>query len=201
MIKFYTNRELAQKLGINLAKWKRWSREFLPPDPLGGMQSGFARQYSIDDAFKVFLGGHLVSTIKFTIPEAKKILEDLRQWLKSMGIYQNSSAAPKLKDIPDVVVKRYVIFIYQQPSFSGQTIDFFYAVRGIISDIPVEHEASGVREQRYIELLIPTQKNIRAVSEAAEVKILNITAVLQQFIEALNISKTLYRIPGKAQKP
>ena len=60
MVKLYTNRELSEKLGINLAKWKRWSREFLPPDPLGGMQSGFARQYYFSDVFTVRLGGHLV---------------------------------------------------------------------------------------------------------------------------------------------
>ena len=68
MIKFFTNRELSDKLGIKLAKWKRWSREFLPPDPLGGMQSGYARQYNPDQAFTVFLGGHLVADLKFSIP-------------------------------------------------------------------------------------------------------------------------------------
>ena len=47
MIRFYLNRELSDRLGIRLSRWKRWSREFLPPDPLGGLQSGFARQYSL----------------------------------------------------------------------------------------------------------------------------------------------------------
>ena len=51
MIKFYTNRELSEKLSIGLSKWKRWSREFLPPDPLGGLQSGYARQYTQDPEF------------------------------------------------------------------------------------------------------------------------------------------------------
>ncbi|MBW2491912.1 MAG: hypothetical protein JRE65_12275, partial [Deltaproteobacteria bacterium] len=54
MIKFFTNRELSDSLDIKLTKWKRWSREFLPPDPLGGMQSGYARQYHPDQAFTVF---------------------------------------------------------------------------------------------------------------------------------------------------
>ena len=76
MIKFFTNRELSERLGIKLAKWKRWSREFLPPDPLGGMQSGYARQYNPDQAFTVFLGGHLVADLKFTIPEANQIIQD-----------------------------------------------------------------------------------------------------------------------------
>ena len=66
MVTFYQNRELSQKLGVKLAKWKRWSREFLPPDPLGGLQSGYARQYNLNDAFSVYLGGYLVSELKFS---------------------------------------------------------------------------------------------------------------------------------------
>ncbi|NNK85983.1 MAG: MerR family transcriptional regulator, partial [Desulfobacterales bacterium] len=89
MIKFYTNRELSQKLKINLARWKRWSREFLPPDPLGGIQSGYARQYSMDTAFTVYLGGYLVGELKYTIAEAKKILEELKSWLKEKDFYIN----------------------------------------------------------------------------------------------------------------
>jgi hypothetical protein len=50
MIHYYTNREISQKLEINLARWKRWSRSFLPPDPLGGMQSGYARQYAFKES-------------------------------------------------------------------------------------------------------------------------------------------------------
>ena len=81
MIKFYTNQELSRKLNISLARWKRWSREFLPPDPLGGLQSGYARQYNPDEAFAVLLGGYLVGDLKFTIPEARQILHDLHNWL------------------------------------------------------------------------------------------------------------------------
>ncbi|MEJ2097896.1 MAG: hypothetical protein P8Y38_12350, partial [Deltaproteobacteria bacterium] len=88
MVKFYQNRELSKKLAIRLSKWKRWSREFLPPDPLGGLQSGYARQYSIDDAFTVYLGGYLVSELKFSIPAAKQILKDMKTWMQSHGFFQ-----------------------------------------------------------------------------------------------------------------
>ena len=89
MIKLYTNRELSEKLGINLAKWKRWSREFLPPDPLGGMQSGFARQYYFSDAFNVMLGGHLVGDLHFSVYETGKVIEALKDWLLEKGFYQD----------------------------------------------------------------------------------------------------------------
>jgi hypothetical protein len=71
MIRFYLNRELSAMFGFKLSRWKRWSREFLPPDPLGGLQSGFARQYSLPEAFQVYLGGHLVADLKISIPETK----------------------------------------------------------------------------------------------------------------------------------
>ena len=197
MIKFYTNRELADKLSINLAKWKRWSREFLPPDPLGGMQSGYTRQYGIDDAFKVFLGGHLVSAVKYTIPEAKKILHDLQEWLTGVGIYQNSGR--DLKDNTGAVraVKRYIIFIQLDPAVvTGQPIDFLYSIRGILADTTARHKGILVRQERYIETLIPSQENVRAVSETLGVKVLNVTAVLNQFVECLDIPKNLYDLLG-----
>lgn len=82
MLKYYLNRELAMRLDIPLSRWKRWSREFLPPDPLGGLQSGFARQYSIREAFVVYLAGYLVSSQAYSIPEARQILHDLTAWLQ-----------------------------------------------------------------------------------------------------------------------
>ena len=192
MIKFYTNRELADKLSINLAKWKRWSREFLPPDPLGGMQSGYTRQYSIDDAFKVYLGGHLVSAIKYTLPEAKKILHDLHDWLADVGIYKNSGRDLENTAGPATSVKRYIIFIQTQPMVSGQPIDFLYSIRGIIADTPVHHKDLLIRQEQYIETLIPPQENERSVSDSAGVRVLNITALLQQFVDGLDIPKTFY---------
>lgn len=85
MIIYYTNREISEKLNINLARWKRWSRSFLPPDPLGGMQSGYARQYAFKDLFKVFLGGHLLSHLKLCVPDSQIVLADLSPWLKKNG--------------------------------------------------------------------------------------------------------------------
>lgn len=85
MIHYYTNREISEKLSINPARWKRWSRVFLPPDPLGGMQSGYARQYLYGDLFTVFLGGHLLSHHKLTVPEARQVISDLTPWMKKAG--------------------------------------------------------------------------------------------------------------------
>ena len=116
MLRFYTNRELSEKLEINLAKWKRWSREFFPPDPLGGLQSGYARQYSFNDAFKLALGGHLVADLRFTIPEARQILLDLDAWLTNRGYYFDlemleKGVPPKYGDWPNMMGIR--LFLYE----------------------------------------------------------------------------------------
>ena len=85
---YFKSKEISAILGINLAKWKRWSRDFLPPDPLGGLQSGVARQFNLRDVFKIYFGGYLVGDLCFTIPEAVRILSDLSPWLKKNGFYE-----------------------------------------------------------------------------------------------------------------
>jgi hypothetical protein len=196
MVKFYTNRELADQLNINLAKWKRWSREFLPPDPLGGMQSGYTRQYSIDDAFKVYLGGHLVSDIKFTIPETRTILRDLNGWMSSVGIYKNPGKEIVNNLRPTIPVKRYIIFIHSRPAPSGSSLHFFYSIRGILDETTEQHQPVLIRRERYVETSIPDQKQKSAVSESVGVKLLNMTAALHQFVEHLGIPETQYDLSG-----
>jgi hypothetical protein len=84
MLRYHSSRELAHLLQIPLNRWKRWSREFLPPDPLGGLQSGYARQFSTREAFIVYLGGFLVAGLGFSIPQARQIIKDLNGWLKKI---------------------------------------------------------------------------------------------------------------------
>jgi hypothetical protein len=143
MIKFYTNRELSEKLDIRLSKWKRWSREFLPPDPLGGMQSGYARQYTIDQAFIVFLGGHLVADLHFSIPETKQIIEELSPWINrhKKTAYPEKPAETAFEDIQ--------VYIYRQlPSPNPKVVAFVYLERKQIRDEPYESSGSGCKTRR-----------------------------------------------------
>lgn len=75
---------MSQKLAIPLARFKRWSREFLPPDNLGGYQSGYARQYNLNDAFAVYLGGFLVHDAKLSVPQARAVLQSLGKYLPNL---------------------------------------------------------------------------------------------------------------------
>jgi hypothetical protein len=84
---YYKSRYISNALGIKLARWKRWTREFLPPDPLSGQQSGYARNFNIKDAFHVYLAGYLVAAMNFSIPQARHIMSDLSPLLKQRGYH------------------------------------------------------------------------------------------------------------------
>ncbi|MFC1798401.1 hypothetical protein ACFLZL_01160 [Thermodesulfobacteriota bacterium] len=185
MIKYYSNRELSDKLNINLAKWKRWSREFLPPDPLGGLQSGYARQYHPNDAFTVFLGGQLVSALRYTIPETRIILSDLKQWLLDKRFYLDLEEDAAPIDKIDPFVCEYRVFINKEMRKNVPSTHFNYIIRGIISDEPSEHNGFSIRNEKYIETRIDiTDKNAARLPPSG-VKILYITEIYRCFTDDL----------------
>ncbi len=187
MIRFFTNRELSKKLGINLAKWKRWSREFLPPDPLGGLQSGYARQYNPVQAFTVYLGGHLVSDLKYTVPECRQILEDLNDWLQRFGFLFEPVKPGSSRDM-HAMVEAYQVFIQSIPGSPQSPIRFSYLIRGILSVGPTDFKGYTVKEELFYETTLPDE--IPPFSHPHKwdlVRIVNITAIHNRFLTALNL--------------
>jgi hypothetical protein len=193
LIKFYTNRELSRRLDINLARWKRWSREFLPPDPLGGMQSGYSRQYNPNEAFKVNLGGHLVADLKFSIPEAKQILKDLDDWLSDQGFYFDIQGRATSDEGVDRLINRYIIFIRREKLLDNN-FEFIYAVRGIISNKPVNYKGFEIMEERYVETLVGLRKNKNENFDMDIIRTLNISDVLNNFANKLDLDRTHYQV-------
>jgi hypothetical protein len=51
------------------------------------MRSGYARQFNLKDAFRVYLGGFLVHDLKMGIVEARNVLTDLDGWLRENGYF------------------------------------------------------------------------------------------------------------------
>jgi hypothetical protein len=191
MIKFFTNRELSKWLGINLAKWKRWSREFLPPDPLGGLQSGYARQYHPDQAFTVFLGGHLVQDLKFSIPEARQMMQDLKPWLSDKGFFfEPKGYAVSHKGI-DALVRRYILFIGYEKG-TDHRFKFSYTARGIISNEPVTHKGFEVMKKLYVETFVNSGTERASGPDMNVVKTLNISGILKDFVDATGLDRTRY---------
>jgi hypothetical protein len=193
MLQFYTNRDLSGKLGVNLTKWKRWSREFLPPDPLGGMQSGFARQYHPDEAFIVHLGGLLVAQMKYTIPEAKQILSDLHQWFLNNGFYYDPKGAEKQKKGVENQVEKYMIYICGSTDTERKRYDFQYIIKGIIGKKAVTRNGFPVVEEQYVERSVGSRAAGIERLDIIGMRVLNITGVLERFLENLGRDKASYR--------
>ena len=185
MIKFYTNKQLSQSFNINLAKWKRWSREFLPPDPLGGLQSGVARQYNPNEAFTVYLGGHLVRDLKFTIPETKKILNDLRQWLLDHNFYLNYSDADGSAKLLLPEVKSYQIAIIRNDTSSDNEYEFSYVARGILTDETTNQKSVRIGQERFVIDSVGPFKSETSLFFAKSHRVLSISNFRNKFINLL----------------
>ena len=185
LVKYFSNRELAHLLAINLAKWKRWSREFLPPDPLGGYRSGYARQYSLNDAWEVFIGGHLVAGLKFTIPEARQITLDLYPWFKQAGLFFDVSAAQKTRQTDPI--NEYQVTIYQETDASVMSPDFCYVIRGYVVTVEETDPVFPPYCERFFEWILPSAIDCRRKLVKPAMRVLPITQLRTVFCEALRI--------------
>ena len=186
MLQFYTNRDLSAIFGVNLAKWKRWSREFLPPDPLGGLQSGYARQYNLDEAFTVFLGGHLVGDLKFTIPESRHILNDLNQWLIDHDFYFDFSGRANLEAKLLDTVRHYHIAIINRKIPNHKNTGLHYQIKMAIAADWVEEDGIRMRQERFVEETIGLQTGGAAEDlNTVSFRVLNISALRQRFLDCL----------------
>ena len=183
MIKFYTNKELAKRFRINLARWKRWSREFLPPDPLGGLQSGYARQYNANEAFILFLAGHLVSEMKFSICEARNILTTLHPWLLQHGFLYNFSNSAQKDSQNGALIRAWQLVIVIRQQEGGAPEGVTCLARGIES--PVDRQDFKARRQRYVEFPIGPGKNECQLENIESFRVLNISVLRRNFLNAL----------------
>jgi len=182
MIKFYTNKELSQIFNINLAKWKRWSREFLPPDPLGGLQSGFARQYNLDEAFSVYLGGQLVGNLKLTIPEARKMLNDLHQWLVDHDFYFDFSGTADPRKKTAHQVQNYQIAIISPHNSADRDLRLNYQIKAVVTSDSVRYQGATMQRECFIETSISPPDNESSLMNAACYRMLNISALRRKFL-------------------
>ena len=183
MIKFYTNKELSQIFDINLARWKRWSREFLPPDPLGGLQSGYARQYNLDEAFTVFLGGHLVAALKFTIPEARQILFELRQWLLDHDLYFDFSGRANPRPQSVQPVQHYQIAIVNRDRTDNPQPSFHYRIKATITSATIEYQGVKMQQERYITSVLEGQDAESVGDRAESYRLVNISRLRSNFLD------------------
>lgn len=169
---YFDSKYLSERLTINAARWKRWAREFLPPDPLGGYQSGYARQFSYKDAFRVFLGGYLVSVLRLNIPEARQVLMDLDDWMKKQGLYSLPGDPRNGADKADH------IYIYDLDK--GK---FAYAVRSI--EARSQAAPNGVFTEVYMLQKIGAETDLLTEAGPPHARIIRIRELHRRFYDAV----------------
>jgi len=187
-IRLFHNRQLAEKLKVNLARWKRWSLAFLPPDPLSGQQSGHARQYYAQDAFRVHLGGHLVGELGFSIPESRRILDDLSPYLAETRFGFDVRAVPLRLEAPEPQ-RRYRLRIIR-----GGPMAFDYTLTALLEDAPWAGAGEDVRCRRcrVRRFTSPPAADGAATSVSTPVvssgRVLDLSGVYWQFVRALTLT-------------
>lgn len=188
MIRYHSSRELSHLLQIPLNRWKRWAREFLPPDPLGGLRSGYARQFSTREAFIVYLGGFLVAGLGFAIPQACQVIKDLNSWMKKK-IFDDQLFGRRSSDggQPTGHV-RYEIHIVGRAATSGRaTGKLAYRIRAIA---PRKRVADGNPSQwveTYSEAHLKTQPDSRAGGYPAVRCLVDITELVDRFARRVKL--------------
>ena len=187
MLRFFTNRELSRNLLIPLSKWKRWSREFLPPDPLGGLQSGVARRYSVDQALTVFIGGHLVAELKISIPEARQIMGDLRSCFNDIGAFAGTRIHHRYQLGEYGTISSFCIFLCRNSHASSGTSPYHYTVRGLTSRNMINVGPHQLHREEYFEVCVPISTQSPLDIYKTKVKILPISALVDQFTSALDL--------------
>lgn len=170
---YFDSKYLSRCLRINTARWKRWAREFLTPDPLGGYQSGYARQFSHKDAFRVFLGGYLVSVLRFSIPEARQVLMDLDAWMRRHGLYSLPG------DPRNGTVRADHVYIYDVGK--GK---FAYAVRTIAAQS--QADASGNCSEHYVLKTIGASEDMLSQEGTPHARIVLIRELHRRFLRAVS---------------
>ncbi|MBU2490215.1 MAG: hypothetical protein KKA60_12565, partial [Proteobacteria bacterium] len=121
-MRLFKSSEIAEKMGISQPKVRRWAREFLPSDPLASLRSGYTRKHNVDEAFRILLGGCLVSFTDFV--KAKLILSEIEPWLLKRHFLPFEGGIKKRSDENDMPDK-WVIKIYEI-----NKIDFCYEAIG-----------------------------------------------------------------------
>lgn len=151
-------------------------REFLPPDPLGGLQSGYARQFNLKDAFRVYLGGYLVSSLKLSIAEAGQVLKDLQSWLKKNGFFDLTIENSTRKRAINGCSHR--IYIIQHPAG-----EFSYVVRTYVPGEAMA--ANGEIVERYALVLINSDSDHIATGCVPSARVINISCLYRNFLNCI----------------
>jgi hypothetical protein len=163
------NKEISEKFEIPLTKVRRYSKKFLPADPVAIQHSGKAREHSINDAFKIYLAEHLIVDMGFLTEQAQNIMHELGPWLEHNGFFPEN--APGVVPVQEPTL----IHIIRAGTPSG----FFYKSVKLIHQKALEQDTIHRYERNYIEEDIMERPQ---VIDGINIHVLNISRLLEDFI-------------------
>jgi len=188
----FTYRELSEKLDINIAKLKRWGREFLPPDYSAGQSQGVARVLTTDEAFILYLSGHLVSVVKYSIPETKKIMDLMVPYLRE------KKAMPSMLSMKELAKYDWEIRILFYPERDEVNLISEMCVNTIMyKEVEVPHKEFDVlrhrvEEHKIIEKVAKHHNNeYQKITENYVLKFLHISTTVLAFLSKVRGSEVI----------
>jgi len=194
-----TNTILSERLGMPISKIRRDSKEFLPPDLRAKRRSGYKRMIDLNDAFRVYLGGHLVSVLGFSFTEARTILNDIKDWMAEVGLLPVLSEAPLEAERTgiDMDIKSYQVRIIKDKIHDR----FYYQVIGV-TNYQTEWKEDKLKgnvfgevrcikiEQVIYDLTKPESGFNETTEEYQTSKILTLQLLLEDFKKKIFMDKT-----------
>jgi hypothetical protein len=137
----------------------------------------------MEEAFEVFLGGHLVSALEFKVHEAKTIIGDLRKELRDRGLYPGKRYSEARKK------RRQILHVHIMRTWGGQ--DFYCELRDVF--LPDEEESKvmmekGIIVEKYRTKVIAPKG---ASPDWRNVRVLGVTELLMDFNRRLKGEKGL----------
>ena len=80
-----TNKKLSESLDLPIARVRRWTKEFLPPDLVATRRSGYSRKFSLNEGFFIYWGGTMVQQYNITYDIVRKMINVIRPWALCNG--------------------------------------------------------------------------------------------------------------------
>jgi hypothetical protein len=131
--------------------------------------------------------------LKFSIPEARQIIQDLNKWLSEKGFFFDLRRHLVSDKGIDVLIKKYIIFIRREKG-SDRRFKFIYTVRGIISNEPVQHKGFEMMKKLYVETSVNQGHEKPSEMDMNVVKTLYITGILTDFVDVMGLDRTRYPV-------
>jgi len=189
------NKQLSEIIAKSHPKTRRFVKDFLPPDPIAHQQSGKARMLSLNDAFHVCIGAHLVADMGYTTAQAKTILSGIGSWLKQAGLFPEKTPEYKPSKANGLVTS-YIVEI-RKTKLIGKpenAAGFSYRYKGTIfervnKDFGLMEYGAVIFNKQYIEGPIIDHLKVGTLTDPLDVRILGISLLRDQFLAKI---KKLY---------